>query len=130
LSISELSNIWCSSCQSQDLLAATGCEMSVRQFRPAKKKAATNSAPTLWIPSLQSAIGATGSRIVALENPVMVRMVLEPPLAHRPCHHVQVIHLVAVGCAAGMMPFRHQNQIVVRNRHGLIQRTVLGEDTL
>ena len=62
-----------------------------------------------------------GLRIVAPENPVMVGMVLEAPFADRTGHDVQVIHLVAIGRAAGVVALRHQNEIVVGNRHRLVQ---------
>ncbi|QTK82383.1 Hypothetical protein AT6N2_L1645 [Agrobacterium tumefaciens] len=70
------------------------------------------------------------SGIIALENPVMIRVVLKAPFAHRPRHHVQIIHLVTIGRAAGVMALWHEHDIAVRYRHGLVQRTVFGEDAL
>lgn len=60
----------------------------------------------------------------------MVGMIPESPFAQRPRHDVERVHLVAIGAAAGMMTLGHQNDIAVRNRHGFIQRALLGEDPL
>jgi hypothetical protein len=56
---------------------------------------------------------APPSPIIPLKNPIMVRVVLEPPLAHRTRHDIEIIHLIAIGRAAGVMPLGHQHHIAI-----------------
>jgi hypothetical protein len=54
----------------------------------------------------------------------------EAPLPVRTRHDVQVVHLEAVGGAAGMVAARHQHNIAVLDRHRLVERSVVGVDPL
>ena len=45
-------------------------------------------------------------------------------------HDIEVIHLIAIGRAAGVMPPRDQRDVVVLHRHRLVQGAVLGIDPL
>ena len=60
----------------------------------------------------------------------MFGMVLEPPFAQRSCRNIQIIGLITIGHAAGMMAFWHQNHIMILRRHGFIQAAILGENPL
>ena len=51
-------------------------------------------------------------------------------LRMRPGHDVEVVELVAVGRAAGVVALGHQRHVVVLDRHRLVERAVLGVDPL
>lgn len=60
----------------------------------------------------------------------MVGMVLEAPFAQGTGHHIEIIHLVAIGRATWMVAFWYKHDVSVRDRHGFIKASVFGENTL
>ncbi len=51
-------------------------------------------------------------------------------LRNGPADDVEVIHLVAIGRAAWMVAFGHQNHIAIGNGHGFIEAAIFSKDTL
>ena len=67
---------------------------------------------------------------VALHDPLDLGGGDEAPVAARAGHDVEVVHLEAVGRAAGMVAARDEGDVAVADRHGLVEEAVVGVDAL
>src|SRR5215207_11475723 len=65
-----------------------------------------------------------------VQQPLMVGVVLDLPLAHGPGHHVEVVQLVARRGRDHVVAPRHQHDVAVVKRQRLVERTILGVDPL
>ena len=55
---------------------------------------------------------------------------LESPLTQWSSHHIQVIELIAIGHAAGVVPIRRKDNIVIAETVRFVNFAVFGEDSL
>src|SRR5581483_3091352 len=69
-------------------------------------------------------------RSAAALDPGVGWIVADAPAPHRPGHHVEIIEIVAVRRAHGMVPARHQHDISVLHTDRLIDAAVIGVDAL
>src|SRR5437667_12838946 len=92
-------------------------------MRPAPKRATSvmRSPWDLWLPL------GLGS---ALQHPLVHRIVPEMPRAGRTGHHVEIIRIVAVGHDYRVIPARDHHDVVILDRHRLVERAVVGIDAL
>ena len=67
---------------------------------------------------------------IALHDPFDRRCGNEAPLAQRSGHDVEVVHLEAVGRAAGVVAAGDEGDVAVGDGHGLVERAVVGVDAL
>ena len=67
---------------------------------------------------------------VDFNDPLMLRSIVEFPNPLRPRHHVQVIKIIPVRSAAGMITTRHHNRVPVIHGHGFVNFTVIGINPL
>ena len=67
---------------------------------------------------------------VALHDPLDLGCGDEAPLAQRPGHDVEVVHLEAVGRAAGVVAAGDEGDVAVGDGHRLVERAVVGVDAL
>src|SRR5918994_6118714 len=64
------------------------------------------------------------------EQPLVVGVVLDLPLAYRSCHDVEVVQVVAWRRRDHVVTLRHEHHIAVMERQGLVERAVFGIDSL
>ena len=60
----------------------------------------------------------------------MVLVIVEPPDALWSRHHIQIIHIIAMGGCDRVVSARDQYDIGIMEAHGLIDRPVIGIDAL
>src|SRR6185312_10483316 len=63
-------------------------------------------------------------------DPGVGRVVADDPLPYRPRHHIEIIEIVAVRRADGMIAARHEYDIAVFHAYGLIDTPVVRVDAL
>ena len=78
-------------------------------------------------PRRQQSLAASS---VPLHQPLVRGIVVEAPGALRAGHHVEIIEVVAVRGADGVIAARHQHHIAVADRHRLVEFAVVGVDPL
>src|SRR5215218_4811962 len=64
------------------------------------------------------------------DQPLVVGIVLYLPLAHRSCHHVEVVEVVTRGRRDHVVALRDEHHITVAKRQRLVERAVFGIDPL
>ena len=75
-------------------------------------------------------MGALGGGIVALIDPVVVGIIGKAPFPQGACHNVQVVHLIAIGRAAGVVAFGDQGDVMIVDGQGFIQTAIFRVNAL
>src|ERR1700722_17623432 len=118
----------------------TGRPRSLRGSTPTQPSSAARSrkaakpsfGAVFWFnaKSIAALLPSTRGSGVPLHDPLDLRGGHEAPLPQGTSHDVQVVHFEPMGRAAGMVTSGHKNDIAVPDRHRLVQRSVIGVDSL